>query len=577
MNANLREILFNFRKSKINLILLFMFLTIVLLGFIYFRNSTYIINTNELDNMISKNLILKAVVDEKSIILYSKNQHFLIKNNSKNIDKLRSSDIIIEYYENKFLKFIMYFTLCFVLCLILFFIWLYRKYIFRFCKNLFHLKITKNRKHLTDINKAIDVAENVSTISDNDIVMYKSNIKLEDVAGIDEIKSELIQITDFLKNIKGYKNFGISLPKGVLMIGPPGVGKTMIAKAIANEAKVPFYYQSGASFSEIYVGAGPKKVRELFKLAKTNAPSIIFIDEIDSVGKSRGNGRNDEREATLNQLLMEMDGFDESLGVIVIAATNKIDSIDEALLRPRRFDRRVFISLPNFNDRKEIIKVHLKNKKCDIDLSYVARMCVGFSGAAIATLVNEAAIYAFKNNKQSLTNEDFEAVKNKVFFGSKKIINLNDDEKNIQSFYQAAKAVCGYWYGVSFDKILLLEDDFINDDISIDSFNSLKNKIKTLLSGVAAMKNFKNNMFTNSSNDIKKAYDLASKIVFEYKMGKKFISDNSEVEEILQECFKEVNQDIVKFKDAISEVAKHIFVFEKIEFSKIKDIVKEKF
>ena len=193
-----------------------------------------------------------------------------------------------------------------------------------------------------------------------------SNITFEDIAGIEEIKEELEEVVDFLNNPKKYQKFDVTLPKGVLLVGPPGVGKTLIAKAVAGEADVPFFYQSGASFVHIYVGMGAKKVRELFNTAKRNAPSIIFIDEIDAVGKQRGLGSNDEREATLNELLTQMDGFTSSSGVMVIAATNKIEVLDEALLRAGRFDRRVFLNLPNRIDREKILKLYLKKQKIRI-------------------------------------------------------------------------------------------------------------------------------------------------------------------------------------------------------------------
>ena len=229
-----------------------------------------------------------------------------------------------------------------------------------------------------------------------------ANVTFKDVAGISEVKEELQEIVDFLKNPSKYKDFGINLPKGVLLVGPPGVGKTLIAKALAGEAGVPFFYQSGSSFVQMYVGVGAKRVRDLFSKAKASAPSIIFIDEIDAIGKARGNLRNDEREATLNQLLTEMDGFEGSEGVIVIGATNKVELLDEALLRAGRFDRRIFVELPGLKDREEILKVHLINKPFKGNVENIAKMTVGFSGAALASLVNEASIYALKKGKRYL-------------------------------------------------------------------------------------------------------------------------------------------------------------------------------
>ena len=242
----------------------------------------------------------------------------------------------------------------------------------------------------------------------------RSNVTFDDVAGIKDVKEELEEIIDFLKEPQKYRDLDIRLPKGVLLVGPPGVGKTLISKAVAGEAGVPFFYQSGASFVHIYVGMGAKRVSELFKKAKQMAPSIIFIDEIDAVGKSRGEFRNDEREATLNQLLTEMDGFEDSSGVIIIGATNKVDMLDEALLRAGRFDRRIHISLPDLEDRAKTLELYLANKPHEVNIEEVARMTVGFNSAALDTLTNEAAIYAMRNNRTTVVTSDFEAVKEKV-------------------------------------------------------------------------------------------------------------------------------------------------------------------
>ena len=263
-------------------------------------------------------------------------------------------------------------------------------------------------------------AELNAMVLGSEITPTISNVAFDDVAGIDDVKFELMEIVDFLKNPRKYKDFGVKLPRGVLMIGPPGVGKTLVAKAVAGEANVPFFYQSGASFVQIYVGMGAKRVRELFSKAKTYAPSIIFIDEIDAVGKARGGGRNDEREATLNQLLTEMDGFNDNSGVIVIAATNKIEMIDEALLRSGRFDRRIYLALPDLQDRIAILHTYLDKKGHNADINAIARHTTGFSGAALATLVNEAAINALRNKQKQITNDDFKAVFLKVYTASAK-------------------------------------------------------------------------------------------------------------------------------------------------------------
>ena len=269
-------------------------------------------------------------------------------------------------------------------------------------------------KELNTQNKTND--QNLET----NIKAAHSDITFKDIAGINEVKNELEEIVNFLNEPKKFLKYGVKLPKGVLLVGPPGVGKTLIARAVAGEAKVPFYYQSGASFVQIYVGMGAKRVRELFSQAKANSPSIIFIDEIDAVGKARNGRSNDEREATLNELLVQMDGFDGNSTVIVIAATNKIEVLDEALLRAGRFDRRVFINLPNLEDRKKILSLYLKNKKFNFDIGKLSFDTSGFSSASLATLINEALLNMIKRKASLLEDEDIELAKHKLEFGKKR-------------------------------------------------------------------------------------------------------------------------------------------------------------
>ncbi len=385
----------------------------------------------------------------------------------------------------------------------------------------------------------VQVEMNTGIEKDFVIRPITSNYTFKDVAGINEVKEELIEIVDFLKNPEKYRNFGINLPKGVLLVGPPGVGKTLIAKALAGEAGVPFFYQSGSSFVQMYVGVGAKRVRDLFSKAKAMAPSIIFIDEIDAIGKARGNLRNDEREATLNQLLTEMDGFEGSEGVIVIGATNKVDLLDEALLRPGRFDRRIFVELPGLKDRMEILKVHLKNKPFKGNLENIAKMTVGFSGAALASLVNEASIYALKQNKPFIEESDFYAVKDKVLMGKKRLNTYSPKEKEILSYYQAAKAVIADWLGVDFERISLVKDDFKEEDKEIISKTEIMSKIETLLAGRIAVEDRFNEKYSNAHKDIKKARELALRMIKDYGMGENIVGDESEVAKILEDAYKE--------------------------------------
>lgn len=278
----------------------------------------------------------------------------------------------------------------------------------------------------------------------------KKKIKFEDIAGNENAKQDLYEVVDFLKDPKKYQKMGAKIPSGVLMVGNPGTGKTMLARAVAGEAKVPFFSISGSEFMEMFVGVGASRVRDLFSKAKKNAPSIIFIDEIDAVGRKRGSGMgggHDEREQTLNQILVEMDGFEKDTGVIVLAATNRADVLDPALLRPGRFDRRVEISLPERKDRLEILKVHFKNKPADesVDLNALAKKTAGSAGADLANIANEAAILAARANRQKITNNDLTEAFEKVAIGpERKAKVMSDLERETTAWHEAGHAVVGH-------------------------------------------------------------------------------------------------------------------------------------
>lgn len=406
----------------------------------------------------------------------------------------------------------------------------------------------------------------------NTYIPISSAVRFKDVAGISEVKEELLEIIDYLKNPKHYQALGITLPKGVLLVGPPGVGKTMIAKAVAGEAGVPFFYQSGSSFVQIYVGMGAKRVRELFSRAKQRAPSIIFIDEIDAVGKARGNSRSDEREATLNQLLTEMDGFEDSSGVIVIAATNKVEVLDEALLRSGRFDRRIYVELPNLEEREHILKLYLDGKKHNINVNEVARLCVGFSGAALAALVNESALNALRRKADSIQKEDILATKDKVLVGKKKAISLNEKEKEILALYQAAKALSAYWLEVDFDKIGLVGESFSAVDKEITSKQELMSKIKVSLSGNIAMQCIYQQTFSNAKDDIQKAKEIATQMCEQYGMGDKILSDSSDVISILEEAQSQMQDFIMNSKSVILRISRVLQDRERLSKDEIKQI-----
>ena len=412
---------------------------------------------------------------------------------------------------------------------------------------------------------------------DKDFIIdaQKSDVTFKQVAGIQEVKEELVEIVDFLQNPEKYKRFGIKLPKGVLLVGPPGVGKTLIAKAVAGEAGVPFFYQSGATFVQMFVGVGAKRVRSLFNKAKQNAPAIIFIDEIDAIGKARGGMRNDEREATLNQLLTEMDGFEKSEGVIVIAATNKVDLLDDALLRAGRFDRRIYVELPTLNDREEILNIYLKDKPFKGDVKEIAKMTVGFSGAALASLVNEASIYALNRGKGVIGIDDFVAVKDKVLVGKKKILSYTEQEKKILSYYQSAKAVTAYWLEVDFEKMSLVKDDFKEIDRELVSKSEIEAKIQVYLSGIICVEDIFKEKFSNATNDIQKAKELANKMINEYGMGDRIIATEMEVLQVLETAIQSAKLLYTSQKEVILKVQKKLLEQEIITKEEIKEIRNE--
>lgn len=395
-----------------------------------------------------------------------------------------------------------------------------------------------------------------------------SKVRFNDVAGIDDVKSELEEIVDLLRHPNKFKRFGVSMPRGVLLIGPPGVGKTMVAKAVAGEANTPFFYQNGSSFVEMYVGVGAKRVRQLFAKARASAPSIVFIDEIDAIGRARGaSGANEEREATLNQLLTEMDGFEDSSDVIVIAATNRIEMIDEALLRSGRFDRRIYLSMPSLNERAEIIKSYLKNKPHNIqNINDIAKLTVGFSGAALATLVNEAGLLALRQGKALIELSDFTAVARKVLDGKKRVLSYTKAEQAVLAQYQGAKAYVAYWLGVEFERISLIEDRFSEVDAEIYSKSELFSRLQVLCAGNEWVQLELDESYSNARYDLRQASILANKMVNEYAMAQ------SEVE-LLRYAKGEVKELLRTGEQSVRKIANHISQNESITQGKIQEIL----
>jgi len=442
-----------------------------------------------------------------------------------------------------------------------------------------------------------------------------NEVSFADVAGCDEAKEEMEEIIDFLTFPEKYSRLGGKVPKGVLLTGEPGTGKTLLSKAVAHEAGVPFYYCSGSDFVEMFVGVGSSRVRDMFVELKKNESAILFIDEIDAIGKSRSSGMvsNDERDQTLNALLVEMDGFGTNSRIIVIGATNRPDVLDKALLRPGRFDRQVSVGLPDLNGRRQILEVHIKNIPLDVgvDLERIARGTSGFSGAELANLVNEATIFASREDSESVEMDHFEKAKDKILMGvERKTFTMSDDEKKMTAVHESGHAVVGYYskdhdpiYKVSIIPrgmalgitMFLPERDFVSV-----SRTKLESQIASLYGGRIAEELYAgfDGITTGASNDIERATIIATKMVTEWGMSKKvppikFVDENgftnsvqlkSGMEEITTVVQKEVELIIKKNYSAAEKILKKnwtkvekmadlLMEYETIDFAQIKNIM----
>jgi len=380
-------------------------------------------------------------------------------------------------------------------------------------------------------NKALSFGKSRARL----LTAQQKKATFKDVAGIDEAKGELYEIIDFLKDPQKFQKLGGRIPKGVLLVGPPGTGKTLLARAIAGEANVPFFSISGSDYVEMFVGVGASRVRDLFEQGKKNAPCIIFIDEIDAVGRHRGaglGGGHDEREQTLNALLVEMDGFESNEGVILIAATNRPDVLDPALLRPGRFDRRVVVPRPDVKGREEILRVHTRKVPIgdDVDLSVIARGTPGFSGADLANLVNESALWAARQNRKSVTMADFEMSKDKVLMGvERKSMILSDEEKKNTAYHEAGHAlVAAMTPGADpLHKVTIIPRGMalgVTMQLPIDDKHTytkefLEAQLSVLMGGRAAEEIFLQHLTTGAGNDIERATDIARQMVCEWGMS----------------------------------------------------------
>ena len=462
-------------------------------------------------------------------------------------------------------------------------------------------------------NKALSFGKSKAKLLNN----QQKRVTFKDVAGVDEAKEELQEIIEFLKDPQKFQKLGGKIPKGVLMVGPPGTGKTLLAKAVAGEANVPFFSISGSDFVEMFVGVGASRVRDLFEQGKKNAPCIIFIDEIDAVGRHRGaglGGGHDEREQTLNQLLVEMDGFESNDGVILVASTNRPDVLDPALLRPGRFDRRVVVGRPDVRGREGILKVHTRKIPLDeaVDINIIARGTPGFTGADLANIVNEAALNAARYNKKVVSMNDFEIAKDKVMMGAeRKSMVISDEEKRITAYHEAGHTLVGLKVphvdpvhkvtiiprGMALGVTMYLPE---KDRLSATKEYLLGN-IAMSMGGRIAEDVFIGSITTGAANDIEKATEIARSMVCEYGMsdlgpltfGKKeeqiflgreisqhrdysedtAIKIDQEVQKIVQEQYKRAEKIINENKDAMVRLAEALLEFETLDSVMIRRVV----
>ncbi len=427
----------------------------------------------------------------------------------------------------------------------------------------------------------------------------KTNVDFTSVAGLEEVKEELTQISDFLKNPQKYKKFNAKIPKGILLYGPPGTGKTLIARALAGETNASYIYSSGSEFIEKFVGIGASRIRTLFEKAKKKTPCIIFIDELDAIGISRSTDNNSERDQTLNQLLIELDGFQQNDGVIVLAATNRIDMLDKALLRPGRFDKHIYMPNPAKNAREQILSYHLKNKPVSrrFNKNAIISKTSGLSGAHIANIVNESALIAIKKNKKQITTEIMEEALIKATAGlENKSMVLEEHDKKIVSYHESAHALVSYFLTNNVpDKVTILPRSealgFVlngsdTEEKLLSTRQDLLNQITILLSGRAGEEIIFDEISTGAKEDLNKANEIASQMVCSLGMSKyknkTFSMDrdfafydniNEEIISILDECYSNSKKILKENKELLKKIAKKLYKKEDLNMTEIKSIL----
>lgn len=601
----------NFWSSLLVIILFFISLSFIFLLFNVSFTEKKEITLTEFLNKIKGSSVEKIIVRPEQLEMILENERYISKKESNvsffeilknyNFTPEEIANLKIEIQENNGLVFWLNIILPLILPIIAFIIIFY--FLFQ--------KTSQSASQIFSFTRS-----NIRLFSPKD---SKGKITFKDVANLKEAKEELQEVVEFLKNPKKFQEIGATIPRGVLLVGPPGSGKTLLARAVAGEANVPFFHISGSEFVEMFVGVGAGRVRDAFGVAKRAAPSILFIDEIDAIGRERGTGvggGHDEREQTLNQILVEMDGFDRDTRVIVIAATNRPDILDPALLRPGRFDRRVVLDLPDINGREEILKIHARNKKIDekADLREIAERTPGFSGADLANLINEAAILAARRNKKLITQQELIDSIEKVLLGpERKSRILTQKEKEITAYHEAGHAIVSALLSdgtIEVRKISIIPRGFTGgytmrmpkEERYLKTKKEFFNDLSTLLGGYVAEELKFKEISTGASNDLKEATEMARALVTKYGMskigpvtfgrteelmflGKEILTERDYSEEtaakidkevlgIIKECYQKAKNILKDNYEKLEKIAQKLIEKEIIEKEEFEDFLK---